>query len=45
MAVPRMAASVIRWLQEPFGQMPKRLPHSRTAQVAGQFNHKKEQFH
>ena len=41
MAFARMMASLIRWLQEPIGQMPGRSHQSRAVQVAGKFSHKR----
>jgi general secretion pathway protein A len=41
MVLPQMTASLIQWLQQPFGHMPGRLPHSRTVQAGGRFGHKK----
>jgi len=41
MALPGMIASLIRWLQQPCGQMPWRLPHLRAIHARGESSPKR----
>ena len=41
MALPGMTASLVRWLQQPWGQTPGHGPHSGAVHIRGEFSHRR----